>query len=140
MPPENIPIGGYTHINFAFLYIDPNLYTITPMETSQQELYSRVTALKKRKKGLEVWISVGGWAFNDPGPTATTFSELAASKSKQSTFFGSLLSFLDKYGFDGVDLDWYCLNPQHLPLLSLTPRLAAKKFQLTRKKTKGIPS
>ncbi|PNP45049.1 hypothetical protein TGAMA5MH_03098 [Trichoderma gamsii] len=106
MPPENIPIGGYTHINFAFLYIDPNLYTITPMETSQQELYSRVTALKKRKKGLEVWISVGGWAFNDPGPTATTFSELAASKSKQSTFFGSLLSFLDKYGFDGVDLDW----------------------------------
>ncbi|KAM0093788.1 hypothetical protein ACP6JD_002824 [Aspergillus fumigatus] len=106
MPPENIPIGGYTHINFAFLYIDPDLYTIKPMETSQQELYSRVTALKKRKNGLEVWISIGGWAFNDPGPTANTFSELAASKSKQSTFFESLLSFLDKYGFDGVDLDW----------------------------------
>ncbi|KAH1496588.1 hypothetical protein LV164_003899 [Aspergillus fumigatus] len=106
MPPENIPIGGYTHINFAFLYIDPDLYTIKPMETSQQELYSRVTALKKRKNGLEVWISIGGWAFNDPGPTANTFSELAASKSKKSTFFESLLSFLDKYGFDGVDLDW----------------------------------
>ncbi|KAH1786167.1 hypothetical protein KXX36_007467, partial [Aspergillus fumigatus] len=105
MPPENIPIGGYTHINFAFLYIDPDLYTIKPMETSQQELYSRVTALKKRKNGLEVWISIGGWAFNDPGPTANTFSELAASKSKQSTFFEPLLSFLDKYGFDGVDLD-----------------------------------
>lgn len=105
MPPENIPIGGYTHINFAFLYIDPDLYTITPMETSQQELYSRVTALKKRNKDLEAWISIGGWAFNDPGPTATTFSDLAASKSKQSTFFESLLSFLDKYGFDGVDLD-----------------------------------
>ncbi|KAI3006398.1 CAZyme family GH18 [Aspergillus niger] len=106
MPPENIPIGGYTHINFAFLYIDPDLYTITPMETSQQDLYSRVTALKKRKNDLEVWISIGGWAFNDPGSTANTFSELAASKSKQSTFFESLLSFLDKYGFDGVDLDW----------------------------------
>ncbi|GAA82059.1 class V chitinase [Aspergillus luchuensis IFO 4308] len=110
MPPENIPIGGYTHINFAFLYIDPDLYTITPMETSQQDLYSRVTALKKRKNDLEVWVSIGGWAFNDPGSTANTFSELAASKSKQSTFFESLLSFLDKYGFDGVDLDcsyWY---------------------------------
>ncbi|GAT26858.1 class V chitinase [Aspergillus luchuensis] len=106
MPPENIPIGGYTHINFAFLYIDPDLYTITPMETSQQDLYSRVTALKKRKNDLEVWVSIGGWAFNDPGSTANTFSELAASKSKQSTFFESLLSFLDKYGFDGVDLDW----------------------------------
>ncbi|OJZ80610.1 glycoside hydrolase family 18 protein [Aspergillus luchuensis CBS 106.47] len=95
-----------THINFAFLYIDPDLYTITPMETSQQDLYSRVTALKKRKNDLEVWISIGGWAFNDTGSTANTFSELAASKSKQSTFFESLLSFLDKYGFDGVDLDW----------------------------------
>ncbi|KAJ6031531.1 hypothetical protein N7540_002263 [Penicillium herquei] len=106
MPPENIPVGGYTHINFAFLYIDPDLYTITPMETSQEELYSRVTALKKRKDKLEVWISIGGWSFNDAGSTATTFSELAASKTKQSTFFESLLNFLDTYGFDGVDLDW----------------------------------
>ncbi|GES66723.1 class V chitinase [Aspergillus terreus] len=67
MPPENIPIGGYTHINFAFLYIDPDLYTITPMETSQQDLYSRVTALKKRKNDLEVWISI--YADYDNYPT-----------------------------------------------------------------------
>lgn len=111
MPPEDIPIGGYTHLNFAFLYIDPDLYTITPMETSQQDLYSRVTALKKRKTDLKVWISIGGWAFNDPGSSASTFSNLAASKSKQSTFFDSLLNFLDKYGFDGVDLDWWVFRP-----------------------------
>lgn len=40
MPPSDIPVGGYTHLNFAFLYIDPDLYTITPMETSQQDLYA----------------------------------------------------------------------------------------------------
>ncbi|KAL4946997.1 glycoside hydrolase superfamily [Aspergillus filifer] len=106
MAPEDIPIGGYTHINFAFLFIDPDLYTIVPMESSQQQLYSQVVALKKRKPGLKVWISIGGWSFNDPGATANTFSDLAASKLKQSTFFQSVLSFLDKYGFDGVDLDW----------------------------------
>ncbi|PYI12290.1 glycoside hydrolase [Aspergillus sclerotiicarbonarius CBS 121057] len=106
MAPESIPIGGYTHLNFAFLYIDPDLYTITPMATDQEELYSRVVALKKKKTDLEVWISIGGWAFNDPGSTVNTFSDLAASTSKQKTFFQSLLSFLGEYGFDGVDLDW----------------------------------
>jgi len=45
--------------------------------------------------------------MNDPDqPTARTFSELAASQSHQDAFFESLLSFMDKYGFDGVDIDW----------------------------------
>ncbi|KAL1970079.1 hypothetical protein VTN77DRAFT_6484 [Rasamsonia byssochlamydoides] len=106
MPPEEIPIGAYTHLNFAFLYIDPTTYEIVPMETNQTDLYSRFTALKKLKAGLQTWISIGGWSFTDPGPTATTFSELAASTSAQSTFFSSLTSFLVNYDFDGVDIDW----------------------------------
>lgn len=106
MAPEDIPVGGYTHINFAFLYIDPDLYTITPMETDQEALYSRVVAMKERKTDLEVWISIGGWDFNDAGSTQTLFSDLAASTTKQRTFFDSLLTFLDTYGFDGVDIDW----------------------------------
>jgi GH18 family chitinase len=52
-------------------------------------------------------IAIGGWSMNDPDqPTARTFSELAASQSHQDAFFESLLSFMDKYGFDGVDIDW----------------------------------
>jgi len=110
MQPEDIPVGGYTHINFAFLYIDPKSFEIVPMKDDQQGLYSRVVALKKRKPELKVWISIGGWDFNDPGATATTFSDLAESSSNQMAFFGSLLSFLEKYGFDGVDLDWYDIS------------------------------
>jgi chitinase len=54
-----------------------------------------------------VWISIGGWTFNDPDqPTARTFSQLAASASAQQTFFASLVSFMATYGFDGVDIDW----------------------------------
>ncbi len=44
--------------------------------------------------------------MNDPGPTQTTFSDLAASEEKQDTFFESLVSFVLNNGFDGVDLDW----------------------------------
>lgn len=44
--------------------------------------------------------------MNDPGPYRTAFSDLAASTSKQDTFFESLLTFMQKNNFDGVDIDW----------------------------------
>ena len=106
MTPDNIPLGYYTHINFAFASIDPDTFEMAPMADDVAKLYSNVTDLKKRQPGLEVWISVGGWAFNDPGPTQTTFSTLAGSKSAQSNFFNALTTFMMNYGFDGVDLDW----------------------------------
>lgn len=52
--------------------------------------------------------------MNDPGPTAATFSQLAASSTNQAQFFSSLLSFLATYGFDGVDIDWYVTIRQTL--------------------------
>lgn len=106
MIPEDIPLGYYTHINFAFVLIDPDTFTIAPMEGDVSKLYTRVTGLKAAQPGLKVWISVGGWAMNDPGPTQTTFSDLAASEDAQEKFFNSLISFMIANNFDGVDLDW----------------------------------
>ncbi|CAD0097720.1 unnamed protein product, partial [Aureobasidium mustum] len=101
-----IPIGGYTHINFAFIYIDPNTYKLTPMAENQVDLYSRTTALKQQDSNLQVWFSIGGWDFNDPGATATTFSKLAASTAAQAAFFESVNEYMTTYGFDGIDIDW----------------------------------
>lgn len=42
----------------------------------------------------------------DPGPTRTTFSDLAKSQSAQETFFESLITFMVRHGFNGVDIDW----------------------------------
>lgn len=44
--------------------------------------------------------------MNDPGPYRTTFSDLAKSTSAQDEFFESLITFMQKYNFDGVDIDW----------------------------------
>ena len=107
MLPEGIPIGAYTHLNFAFAYIDPNSFAVSPMSEDQVDLYQRTTNLKELAPGLEVWISIGGWSMNDPDqPTASTFSTLAGSTDAQGKFFKSLLSFLETYGFDGIDIDW----------------------------------
>lgn len=106
MEPEDIPLGVYSHINFAFALINPQTYRIDDMDEGTASRYSRVTALKKKQRNLEVWIAIGGWAMNDPGPYRTVFSDVARSEEKQDAFFDSLISFMKRHDFDGVDLDW----------------------------------
>ena len=64
MMPEEVPIGAYTHINFAFAFIDPTSFKVAPMSQDQVSLYQRTTRLKELNQGMEVWISVGGWSMN----------------------------------------------------------------------------
>jgi chitinase len=44
--------------------------------------------------------------MNDPGPYRTAFSDLASSEANQDAFFESLITFMQRHDFDGVDLDW----------------------------------
>lgn len=104
--PEQIPTGVYTHLNFAFATIDPETFEVRPASSGDKLLYNRVTSLKERDPDLKVLIAIGGWTFNDPGPTATTFSDIARSEKAQKAFIKSLVSFMSTYDFDGVDLDW----------------------------------
>ncbi|KAI9739285.1 MAG: hypothetical protein M1834_007498 [Cirrosporium novae-zelandiae] len=107
MVPSDIPIADYTHIFFAFAYIDPDTYEMADMASDVGALYDDVTALKDDKPSLEVWISIGGWTFNDNDTTTQpVFSDLAASTDYQSSFFSSLTSFMEDHDFDGVDIDW----------------------------------
>ncbi|KAF9775553.1 hypothetical protein IL306_006324, partial [Fusarium sp. DS 682] len=104
--PEQIPMGLYTHINFAFGSINPNTFLIEASDARDKEMYQRLMLLKKKDKNLKIYLAIGGWTFNDPGPTASVFSDLAASKARQRTFFNSVQSFMAQYNFDGLDLDW----------------------------------
>ncbi|KAJ5621955.1 chitinase [Penicillium herquei] len=106
MSPDEIPLGYYTHLNYAFLYIDPDTFEVAAMDSETGSLYTNVTDLKNKQPDLKVWISVGGWSFNDEGSTEHTFSDLVASKSAQKTFFASVISFMINKGFDGLDVDW----------------------------------
>ncbi|KAH7195298.1 hypothetical protein DER44DRAFT_536499 [Fusarium oxysporum] len=104
--PEQIPIGLYTHINFAFGTINPNTFLIEANDPEDVDMYERLMLLKKKDTNLKIYLAIGGWTFNDPGPTARVFSDLSASPARQRTFFKSVESFLATYKFDGLDLDW----------------------------------
>ncbi|XPS72969.1 Chitinase [Ascochyta lentis] len=102
--PKDINTKGLTHLNFAFATIDPNTFEVLPANSADPDLYKEFTGLKSST--LQTWIAIGGWDFNDPGPTRTTFSNLARTAARRARFITSLKAFLTKNGFQGVDIDW----------------------------------
>lgn len=106
MEPEDIPLGWWTHINYSFSLINPDTFHLEPMDPGTAARMARVAALKAKQPSLQVWIAIGGWAMNDPGPYRTTFSDMAKSEANQDKFFDSLITYMRRYDLDGVDLDW----------------------------------
>lgn len=70
-----------------------------------KNLVEEFIGLKKKNPSLSCYISVGGWSFEDP-PRQLYWSEMAATSKGRKSFSKNLLEFMQKYGFDGVDLDW----------------------------------
>ncbi|OQO13612.1 hypothetical protein B0A48_01841 [Cryoendolithus antarcticus] len=110
-PPSGIPTEDLTHVNFAFANVEPGTYRVVPMDSATPEnLFAETTdvkTLKSRNSNLEVFISLGGWTYSDNGTsTQAVFPEIASDPAKRQKFADNLVSFMVRYGFDGVDLDW----------------------------------
>ncbi|KAH8738309.1 hypothetical protein BGZ61DRAFT_583252 [Ilyonectria robusta] len=107
MTPSQIPVQVLDAVNLAFGYITPDDYDIVPMEHQTESIFQQVADVKKRSRSTEVWLSLGGWTFNDNDTvTQPIFGELAADSTKAKEFAGKLVEMMDHYGFDGVDIDW----------------------------------
>lgn len=112
MSMEDIPVDGLTHIYYSFAYIQPNTYKIVPMQDEKDgslttETFTEFTALKRKNPSLRAVVALGGWTFNDNHTVwQPVFSDLASTSAKRATFVSELVKFMDRYGFDGVDIDW----------------------------------
>jgi len=62
--------------------------------------FERVAAYKK--KGIKVSVAIGGW--NDS--LGDKYSRLVNNPEARKRFTETVLQFIEKYGFDGLDLDW----------------------------------
>jgi len=60
----------------------------------------KLLTLKSVNPNLKLVASVGGWTWSNQ------FSNMAASSTTRSNFVNSAVSFLRKYKFDGIDIDW----------------------------------
>lgn len=114
-PPAPQPEGGYvivgyatywestlpdpsllTHINYAFGKIEGDFETLSIRSESRLR---KIVDLKKVNPQLKVVLSVGGWG-------AGNFSEMAADAAHRKKFCENCLAAVQKFGLDGIDLDW----------------------------------
>jgi chitinase len=108
--PQDIDINGndYTHLIYTFASINSN-YELEPWAgnyDSEVTQFRKFNSLKESYSKLKTLIAVGGWTFNDPGPTLTRFSDTASTAARRQKFAKSCVEFCIKYNFDGVDIDW----------------------------------
>ncbi len=99
--PEQIgryPIGRLTHIIHSFLHLDGNRLALDDEQDSIALV--RLRALKTDHPQLKVLLSLGGWGGCE------TCSEVFAEAANRKAFAVSVLDLLERFGADGIDLDW----------------------------------
>ena len=101
--PEHIDHTLCTHIVYGFAVLDYSNLIIKAHDSwadYDNRFYERVVAYKKR--GIKVSLALGGW--NDSA--GDKYSRLVNNPAARRKFVEQALQFVEKYGFDGLDLDW----------------------------------
>ena len=63
--------------------------------------YRRLVALKEANPRLRILLAVGGWLAG-----GSQFSTLVRSDASMIEFVNNAISYLRRFGFDGLDIDW----------------------------------
>lgn len=103
--PENIDPNLCSHINYAFASLSDETLTIVPSSQFidiESRFYAHTVKLKEQNEKLKVLLSLGGW--EDSG--GDKYSQMVSKPQNRRNFVKQAVSFLNKYKFDGLDLDW----------------------------------
>ncbi len=85
-----------THINYSFGHVTDGFDGV---RIDNPNRLIQLVNLKKDAPHLKVMLSVGGWGSG-------RFSEMAADKDNRKAFAQDCRRVIDKYGLDGIDIDW----------------------------------
>uniref|UniRef100_A0A5S6Q0U9 Chitin-binding type-2 domain-containing protein n=1 Tax=Trichuris muris TaxID=70415 RepID=A0A5S6Q0U9_TRIMR len=99
--PENYEDGLCDYIFFAFASMK-NTFEITNFEWNDLDiLYPDIAKLKSRDSNLKTLLSIGGWTFG-----TQKFKRMASNPESRRIFVKSAVTYLRRYNFDGLDIDW----------------------------------
>jgi chitinase len=110
----DIPVDRLTHLIYAHIDItdtgqcaSADEYADTeyayPDDRNFQRLkgnFNQLQLLTEEHPDLTVMMSIGGWDMSDG------FIEAAATAESRERFVNSCITFMQRYGFEGIDIDW----------------------------------
>ena len=110
---RDLPAGSLTHIIYAFAEIDTNdRIAVIDSFAAPDEIdgnaraianhgsFHELRKLKSAHPHLKSVIAVGGWNHSQ------NFAHVAADPDRSASFANSVVAFLRRHDFDGVDIDW----------------------------------
>jgi len=97
--PEDVDPTLCTHMIFSFGTIKNG--ELATFEPNDEEVIGRLMALKKQNPALKFLFAIGGWNAASDG-----FKDIVANDEALNHFVQTSIAFLNKYNFDGLDLDW----------------------------------
>ncbi len=102
---DNIDPGLCTHLIYGFATLDPSNHTIQVRDigiNADRKMYTRFVGLKEKNPSLKTMISIGGWQDFE----STKYTQLVTDPQKTDKFVTSIVYFLKKYNFDGLEIDF----------------------------------
>jgi chitinase len=96
--PGEIAASELTRINYAFSNIENG--KMLEGFAHDADNFAALNALKRKNPDLKILVSVGGWTWSK------NFSDVSLTKDSRKVFIDSVMSFLDRYQLDGLDIDW----------------------------------
>ncbi|KAL9330836.1 hypothetical protein ACSQ67_000446 [Phaseolus vulgaris] len=101
LSPSSIDTKYFTHIYYAFIQQDPQLFHLSVTEFEKKWIPQFINGLRHRYPPVKTLLSIGGGGSN-----STAFSLMATTKHTRQVFINSTIHVARQYGFDGLDLDW----------------------------------
>ncbi|KAI0235439.1 hypothetical protein LSAT2_014046 [Lamellibrachia satsuma] len=103
LTPSQIDTSLCSHIIYAFARLTMQ-HTITKYEYNDEmdgAGYSAFNAIKKRNKQLKTLLAIGGWSAR-----VDAMIPMLATRNTRRTFIRSVIAYLRRWNFDGIDLDF----------------------------------
>lgn len=107
--PQHVDVAHLSHVFYAFMKIDDRLGKVSLSDPwadldldvgGESGCLGQWTRLKRENRHLKVVMSVGGWG------TDGAFQCAVASELNMGNFVDSVVGLVEKFKFDGVDIDW----------------------------------